>query len=80
MIGISDLTKADFGDNPVMKLGDIPLFWACGVTPQMAIRNARPDFAVTHEPGAMLVTDIPVEAAESRVCSNPVTAQAYTIH
>jgi uncharacterized protein YcsI (UPF0317 family) len=63
-IGIGDLSKPDFGDPPLMEDGDIPVFWACGVTPQVAIRNARADLAITHEPGMMLVTDVPAEAAE----------------
>ncbi|MFH1807076.1 MAG: putative hydro-lyase [Pseudomonadota bacterium] len=63
-IGIKDLMKPDFGDAPVMDKGDIPVFWACGVTPQMAIRNVLPDLAITHEPGLMLVTDLPAESAE----------------
>ncbi|HBN50128.1 MULTISPECIES: putative hydro-lyase [Thalassospira] len=63
-IGISDLMKPDFGDEPVVDEGDIPVFWACGVTPQMAIRNVLPDLAITHEPGLMLVTDVLAEAAE----------------
>lgn len=63
-IGITDILKPDFGDEPVINEGDIPVFWACGVTPQMAIRNALPDFAITHEPGLMLVTDVLAEAAE----------------
>lgn len=57
-IGISDLSKPDFGDAPDVQPGHVPVFWACGVTPQMAIRRARPDFAITHEPGYMLVTDL----------------------
>lgn len=63
-IGIKDLSKPDFGDPPVIEDGDIPVFWACGVTPQVAIRNAKADLAITHEPGMMLVTDVPAEAAE----------------
>ena len=63
-IGIADIMQPDFGEPPVIPEGDIPVFWACGVTPQMAIRNACPDLAVTHEPGHMLVTDLPAEAAE----------------
>ncbi|RCK44754.1 hypothetical protein TH25_19000 [Thalassospira profundimaris] len=63
-IGIADIGKPDFGDEPVLNDGDIPVFWACGVTPQMAIRNAQPDLAITHEPGLMLVTDVLAEAAE----------------
>jgi uncharacterized protein YcsI (UPF0317 family) len=62
-IGIRDLARPDFGDPPVMDPGDVPVFWACGVTPQMAIRAARPDLAITHEPGHMLVTDRPAEGA-----------------
>ena len=63
-IGIKDLSKPDFGDPPLIEDGDIPVFWACGVTPQVAIRNANADLAITHEPGMMLVTDVPAEAAE----------------
>ena len=42
-----------------IKEGEVPVFWACGVTPQVAIANAAPDFCITHSPGHMLVTDIP---------------------
>ena len=38
--------------------GELPVFWACGVTPQAAIEQARPDFCITHAPGAMLITDL----------------------
>ena len=63
-IGIRDLSRPDFGDSPDLPPGTVPVFWACGVTPQMAIRTARPDLAVTHEPGHMLVTDLSADAAE----------------
>ncbi|WP_093811097.1 putative hydro-lyase [Stappia sp. ES.058] len=63
-IGIADLSKPDFGDAPMLQPDEIPVFWACGVTPQMAIRTARPDIAITHEPGHMLVTDLSADAAE----------------
>ena len=63
LIGIKDFANPEFGDPPVLRDGDIPVFWACGVTPQMAIRNARPEIAITHEPGFMLVTDLPAEGA-----------------
>ncbi|WP_159585730.1 putative hydro-lyase [Chelativorans xinjiangense] len=66
-IGIADIMRPDFGDTPVMEEGDIPVFWACGVTPQIAIRTCGADLAITHEPGHMLVTDIPAEAAENRL-------------
>ncbi|MEN8503569.1 MULTISPECIES: putative hydro-lyase [Paraburkholderia] len=62
-IGIRDIHNPDFGDPPVIAEGDIPGFWACGVTPQMAIRQAKPDLAITHEPGYMLVTDLPANAS-----------------
>ncbi len=63
-IGIADLAKPDFGDAPDLRPGEVPVFWACGVTPQMAIRQARPEIAITHEPGHMLVTDLSADAAE----------------
>lgn len=63
-IGIKDLAKPDFGDPPVLEPGDVPVFWACGVTPQLALRNAAPDLAITHEPGLMLVSDLSADAAE----------------
>src|SRR5260370_501509 len=57
-IGIPDLDKPDFGDAVPMEPGELPVFWACGVTPQAAIAAARPPFAITHAPGRMLVTDL----------------------
>lgn len=58
-LGIADLGAPDFGDPPALRDGDVPVFWACGVTPQAAIMASRPPFAVTHAPGHMFVTDIP---------------------
>lgn len=58
LIGIADLGHPDYGD-PVEVLPDeLPVFWACGVTPQAAIAQARPPFCITHAPGAMLITDL----------------------
>ncbi|MFB1018341.1 MAG: DUF1445 domain-containing protein, partial [Burkholderiaceae bacterium] len=37
---------------------EIPVFWACGVTPQAALQHAKPAFCITHAPGAMLITDL----------------------
>ena len=57
-IGIHALDRPDWGDpNPV---GDdeVPVFWACGVTPQNAVLNAKPDICITHTPGCMLITDV----------------------
>lgn len=57
-LGIADLAKPDYGDAVDLKPGEIPVFWACGVTPQAAIAQARPEFCITHAPGAMLITDL----------------------
>lgn len=57
-IGIADLNKPDFGDAVSVQPSEIPLFWACGVTPQVALQAAKLPLAVTHEPGHMLVTDL----------------------
>ncbi|HSQ30430.1 MAG TPA: putative hydro-lyase [Gemmatimonadaceae bacterium] len=56
-IGISDLSSPAYGDPVEIAACEIPVFWACGVTPQAAIANARIPFAITHAPGCMLVTD-----------------------
>lgn len=58
LIGIADLAKPDYGDAVEVLPDEIPVFWACGVTPQAAIMQARPEFCITHAPGAMLVTDL----------------------
>ncbi len=57
-IGISDINKPDFGDAVTINNDEIPVFWACGVTPQVAIRNSGVEFAITHAPGHMFITDI----------------------
>ena len=58
LIGIADLAKPDYGDAVDVWPDEIPVFWACGVTPQAAIAQARPEFCITHAPGAMLITDL----------------------
>ncbi len=57
-IGIKDITQPDYGDAVPVEADELPVFWACGVTPQAAIVAARPPFAITHAPGHMLVTDL----------------------
>jgi uncharacterized protein YcsI (UPF0317 family) len=57
-IGIADLSRPDYGDAVTVKPGEIPVFWACGVTPQVALAQAKPPLAITHSPGCMLITDI----------------------
>ena len=58
-LGIADLSRPDFGDPVEIRDGEVPVFWACGVTPQAAVMASRPPFAITHAPGHMFVTDIP---------------------
>ncbi|MET7703846.1 putative hydro-lyase [Streptomyces sp. NPDC005485] len=57
VLGIEDLSRPDFGDPVDLAPDDIPVFWACGVTPQAAVMASRPPFAITHAPGQMFVTD-----------------------
>jgi uncharacterized protein YcsI (UPF0317 family) len=57
-IGIRDVTKPDFGDTVEIREGELPVFWACGVTPQAALMQAKPPFAITHKPGHMFLTDV----------------------
>jgi uncharacterized protein YcsI (UPF0317 family) len=57
-LGIRDLSRPDFGDPVTVEEHEIPVFWACGVTPQLALAAARPELAITHSPGMMFVTDL----------------------
>ena len=65
-IGISDLGKPDYGDPVEIKDGEIPVYWACGVTPQNVLRAAQLPLCITHAPGYMLITDV-AEDAETTV-------------
>jgi uncharacterized protein YcsI (UPF0317 family) len=56
-LGIGDLASPDFGDAVEVRPGEVPVFWACGVTPQAAVMESRPPLAISHAPGCMLVTD-----------------------
>jgi uncharacterized protein YcsI (UPF0317 family) len=56
-IGIHDLSRPDFGDAVDIRAGEVPVFWACGVTPQCALMLARLPLAITHAPGHMFVSD-----------------------
>lgn len=58
LIGIRDLSSPDYGDPVEVRADELPVFWACGVTPQSVIAAARLPFAITHAPGSMLVTDL----------------------
>ncbi|MGC8257341.1 putative hydro-lyase [Leuconostoc mesenteroides subsp. jonggajibkimchii] len=57
-IGIYDLAHPDYGDAVTINENEIPVFWACGVTPQAAVMASKPKFAITHSPGHMLITNI----------------------
>ena len=57
-IGIADLSRPDYGDAVTIHPDEIPIFWACGVTPQLALETARIDLAITHSPGCMFLTDL----------------------
>lgn len=57
-LGIADLDHVDYGDRPHLRPGDVPVFWACGVTPQAAVHSSRIRYAVAHAPGHMLITDV----------------------
>ncbi len=56
-LGIDDLDDPDFGDRVEVQPGELPVFWACGVTPQAAVMASRPELAIGHLPGHMAVTD-----------------------
>ena len=65
-LGIQDLARPDWGENGGLLPGEVPVFWACGVTSQVACRNARPDLMISHAPGFMFVTDVPVAEQKRR--------------
>ncbi|MDR6998872.1 putative hydro-lyase [Neobacillus niacini] len=57
-IGIADISKPDFGDSVTIKAGEIPVFWACGVTPQAVAIQSKPTIMITHAPGHMFISDV----------------------
>ncbi len=58
LIGITDLALPDWGDPVEVRADELPVFWACGVTPQAVVAAAQIPFCITHFPGSMLVTDL----------------------
>ena len=58
LIGIGDLSKPWAGDASTVREDELPVFWACGITPQSVVLDAKPSFCITHVPGHMLVTDL----------------------
>ncbi|MEM9344068.1 MAG: putative hydro-lyase [Pseudomonadota bacterium] len=61
-IGIADIAAPEWGDPAPVGAGEVPVFWACGVTPQVAVEAARLPLCITHRPGHMLISDIPEDA------------------
>ena len=57
-LGIDDLSRPDYGQPVPIGDDEVPVFWACGVTPQAALEQARLPLAITHSPGCMFVTDL----------------------
>jgi uncharacterized protein YcsI (UPF0317 family) len=66
VIGIADLGRPDYGDPVPIHADEVPLFWACGVTPQAVALEARVELMITHEPGQMFLTDLPREGTCDR--------------
>ena len=58
LIGIKDIQQPDYGELVEIKENEVPVFWACGVTPQNVLLNAKLPFAITHSPGFMFVSDL----------------------
>jgi uncharacterized protein YcsI (UPF0317 family) len=58
-IGIDDITRPHYGDAQPFSPGDVPVFWACGVTPQAVALAAKPPLMISHSPGHMFITDLP---------------------
>ena len=57
-IGIKNIQRPDFGDPVTIKKREVPVFWACGVTPQAVVMKAKPDLCITHAPGHMFISDL----------------------
>ena len=57
-IGIADLSCPEYGDGVNMGDGEVPVFWACGVTPQAVALKSKPSFMITHAPGHMFITNM----------------------
>lgn len=56
-IGVADVGRPDYGESVTLREGEVPIFWACGVTPQNALRRAKLPLVITHAPGHMFVAD-----------------------
>jgi uncharacterized protein YcsI (UPF0317 family) len=61
-IGVADVMRPDWGEPVTVMSGEVPVFWACGVTPQAVVLEARPPLVITHAPAHMFITDLPDHA------------------
>lgn len=66
-IGITDIASPDWGDATPIEKGEVPVFWGCGVTTQIALAEAKPEFAITHAPGAMLILNIDDDLVTTKI-------------
>jgi uncharacterized protein YcsI (UPF0317 family) len=57
-IGIADAMRPDYGDVQHFEPADVPVFWACGVTPQAVALASKAPLMITHSPGHMFITDL----------------------
>lgn len=64
VLGIENIDEPDFGNKVTIQDGEVPVFWACGVTTQLAVMNANPELAITHSPGHMFVSDMKSASVE----------------
>jgi len=62
LLGIANVAQPDWGDPAPVGPGEVPVFWACGVTPQVAVEKAKLPLCITHKPGHMLITDVAEDA------------------
>ncbi len=69
-LGIADVERPDWGEPPTIQADEVPMFWACGVTSHLALLNARLPLAITHAPGAMLITDLPADKPPEPISSS----------
>ena len=70
------MERPDYGDPVVIHPGEVPAFWACGVTPQAVALEARPELMITHEPGIMFLTNLPRDRAAGSEGSEAGPTQA----
>ena len=76
-IGISDLGQPDWGDAVEIKTGEVPVYWACGVTPQNVLLDAKLPICITHSPGHMLISDVAEDAETTILTKKNLTNMEY---